>query len=67
MRWTTCNAPRWRVDLEATRIERFQIFLAAALIALTGAELIPDRVTQGFGRKWNLRRKQTATLASEVN
>ena len=29
---------------ETRRIERFQLFLAAALIALVAAELIPDRI-----------------------
>jgi Ca-activated chloride channel family protein len=53
--------------LEATRIERYQMFLAAALVALVGAELIPDRLTEGFGRKLTLRRKHASKLATEVN
>ena len=31
-------------EIATTRIERFQIFLAAALVALVAFELIPDRV-----------------------
>jgi len=31
-------------EFETQRVERFQIFLAAALVALVAAELIPDRV-----------------------
>jgi Ca-activated chloride channel family protein len=31
-------------EFETRRIERFQIFLAAALVALVAAELVPDRV-----------------------
>lgn len=56
--------------LEATRIERYQLFLAASLIALMAAELIPDRVTQRFRLSDRLNRKRrytpdNATLGTE--
>lgn len=50
--------------LEATRIERFQLFLAAGLMALVAAELIPDRVSRRFAQRFG--RKPTPTTDTKT-
>jgi hypothetical protein len=40
---------------ETTKIERFQIFLLGAVLALMAAELIPGRVREKTARAWVLK------------
>ena len=39
-------------EFETRNIERFQVFLAVALLALVVAELVPDRVTERLSWRW---------------
>ncbi len=61
MTWQGYNGAALESRLEATRIERYQLLLAASLIALMAAELIPDRVTQRFRLSDRLHRKRRYT------
>jgi Ca-activated chloride channel family protein len=47
---------------ETTQIERYQIFLAIAIVLLVIGELIPDRLVEAKSQSWTNRFKRTAPI-----
>ena len=47
---------------ETTQIERYQIFLAIAIVLLAIGELIPDRLVEAKSQSWTNRIKRTAPI-----